>query len=608
MKSKWSSLILVLCSLLLIFGLVACDLTANQTSTTNDTGQTEATTVSATKQALDESIFPKDKVVDVKITIDPDDFQDMLDNASAEEYKTASVNYNGIQMNNIGIRTKGNLSLRSVVQMTDSDRYSFKLSFDEYVDQTLEGISKINLNNNYSDATSMREFLTYELAETMGLPTPKYSYVNIYINDELWGFYLAIEQIGDAYLNRHFGNAYGALYKGVMTGQGSELSYLGDDASLYTGLELKSDTTNNDILLDMLNELNNGSDYAKYIDVEEALSYIALNVVTNNSDSYMGNNKQNYYLYENNSVFNVLPWDYNMAFGGMGGGMGGFGGNRNTENTDTTTTTPSELNNPSPTDADKNSPNGEASTLTNENSSSSNYLMIDEPTDTAVSERPLIAKLLAVDEYKELYHSIIQKAVEGYLSNDTFTARVQEIKAMIADYVKADPNAFYTYNEFEQAVPKLITTNASQVTSISSQLDGTLPSSGDGSGSGTGMGRRGSTQAMAVPTTTGTATDSVQPNDSSQTNTQNQQQMQSPPDFEGGEGGRGQMGEGFSPPDGGGGMRGGMGGGGMGGMGGFGQQPSESEGSITNAITAGIAILILLLAALFINLFRRKKL
>lgn len=147
----------------------------------------------------------------------------MLDNASAEEYKTASVEYNGIKMDNVAVRTKGNLSLRSVVQMADSDRYSFKISFDEYVNQNLFGITKINLNNNYSDASYMREFLTYELAESIGLPTPKYSFVNVYVNDELKGFYLAVEQIGDAYLERNFGNSYGALYKGVMTGQGSDL-------------------------------------------------------------------------------------------------------------------------------------------------------------------------------------------------------------------------------------------------------------------------------------------------------------------------------------------------------------------------------------------------
>ncbi|WP_255807671.1 CotH kinase family protein [Cohnella mopanensis] len=429
-------------------------------SASDEGAVTEAASLTESTDQLEQKVFPKDKVVDVKITIDEDDFQDMLDNASTEEMKMASVEYNGIKMDNIGIRTKGNLSLRSVVS-SDSDRYSFKLSFDEYISsQTMMGISKINLNNNYSDATYMREFLTYELAKTMGLPTPEYSYVNVYVNGKLWGFYLAIEQIGDAYLERHFGNSYGALYKaefgmggggpnfgggaagttGGNNSNGGDLLWQDDNIESYGALTQKSKSSNDDILVDMLDELNNGSYYEKVLDVEESLKYIALNAVTVNMDSYLGSNKQNYYLYEDEGVFSVLPWDYNMSFGGMG---------------------------------------------------SSSQVMIDEPTQGAVAERPLISKLLAVEAYKTKYHEIIQQMIDGYLADDTFAARVNEIKELISPYVKQDPRPFYTYEQYESAVPQLISFTASRVENVAGQLDGSIASSGDGSGSGGGMGGMG---------------------------------------------------------------------------------------------------------------------
>lgn len=436
MKARGKSVLLSLCCLLLVIAMAGCQNASP--SATNETASQEKV-VSSNEKKLDEQVFPKDKVVDVKITLDPDDFQDMLDNASAEEYKMASVEYNGLKFDNVAIRTKGNLSLRSVVQMEDSDRYSFKISFDEYVNQNLFGITKINLNNNYSDASYMREFLTYELAESVGLPTPKYSFVNVYVNDELKGFYLAVEQIGDAYLERHFGNSYGALYKGEMTGQGSDLTWLGDDPSLYTGLVMKSEKSNDDILIDMLNELNNGTDYEKYIDVEEALKYIALNAVTGNMDSYLGGNKQNYYLYEDDGVFSILPWDYNMAFGGMG----------------------------------------------------SADVLIDEPTQGALSERPLIAKLLANEEYKAKYHEIVSEMINGYLADDTFQARMDELDSMISSYVKADPSAFYTFEQYENGIKAVKTFMSNMASNIQQQLDGTIPSSGDGSGSGMGGGMGG---------------------------------------------------------------------------------------------------------------------
>ncbi len=570
MKRKGTRLLAWIGAALLFFGLIAGEAVYNAgvfasgSGGLAGSGKTAVPVVSAEEQKLDEEVFPKDKVVDVKITIDEDDFQDMLDNASAEEFKTASVDYNGLHFDNVGIRTKGNLSLRSVVQMDDSDRYSFKLSFDEYVNQTLDGIQKINLNNNYSDASYMREFLTYELAEEMGLPTPKHSFVNIYINGKLWGFYLAVEQVGDAYLERNFGNSYGALYKGVMTGSGSDLLWLGDDPDAYTGLERKSKTTNGDILIKMLDELNNGSDYEKYIDVQEALGYIALNVLTNNMDSYIGGNKQNYYLYEDDGIFSVLPWDYNMAFGGMGGGMGrGMGrpggraggedgGANASAGTNGEASTPAGADGANGTtsgkdgaadaegsggaggaaaagDADaggamggaapgETAASGAADGVAANGAAGSNggtaaeggkpaqagagasrsrsSLLIDEPTQGAVSERPLVAKLLAVDKYKAYYHKILQQAVDGFLANEAFSQRVTALSEMIAPYVKADPTAFYTFEEFGQAVTQLIATNASQIENISQQLAGTIPSSGDGSGSGGGMGGMGGMPPM----------------------------------------------------------------------------------------------------------------
>ncbi|SDG56954.1 CotH kinase family protein [Desulfosporosinus hippei] len=543
--------------ILLIIGVIS-----NGGFTQTYTSETSAnySEVIDTNAVLDETVFPKDKVVDVKITIDDNDFQDLIENASEEEFKTASVEYNGIKLDNIGIRAKGNLSLQSVSR-TDSERYSFKLSFDEYMDnQTLAGLTKINLNNMYSDASYLREFLTYELAEAMGLPTPKYSYVNIYVNDELWGFYLAVEQIGDAYLERNFDNTTGELYKAEMNGAGSDLTWLGEDVSSYSSLVEKSKSSDSDSLINMLNELNNGSDYAKVLDVEEALGYVALNVLTANMDSYLGQNKHNYYLYEDDGVFSILPWDYNMAFGGFGG----------------------------------------------------SNILIDEPTQGALSERPLIAKLLQVEEYKATYHEMLSEAIEGYLSDAQFQTRVQELTQLIDPYVKADPSAFSTYEEYEQGVTQLLSFNTSNVQSIDQQLEGTIPSSGDGSGSGDtrggamGRGQRGNnvpgnepTAAEGQPVANAQNPDApaqveqspngqTDPNQAIGQQQPNDQQNEAPPFAKGGQGG---------PPN------------GMGGMGGPNGDMNSTigQGSVTELITTGISLVVLLLTGLFITFFKRKR-
>lgn len=607
MKAKWIELLLCIS---LVFGLTGCAVT-DSISGTSSRAVSSAAVSNQQNQAT--HVFPKDHVVDVKITMAAADFQDMLDNASQEEFKTASVDYNGQHFDNVAIRTKGNLSLRSVVS-SDSDRYSFKISFDEYISsQQLYGISKINLNNNYSDASYMREFLTYELAERLGLPTPGYSFVNVYVNGELKGFYLAVEQIGDSYLERNFGNAYGALYK-ANGGNGSELTWL-ETMDAYKGLDLKSKSSNNNVILDMLKELNTGKDYSKVLDVDEALKFIALNVLTANMDSYLGTNKHNYYLYENKGIFSVLPWDYNMAFGGLGG----------------------------------------------------SGILIDEPTQGTLSERPLIDKLLKVDAYKQKYHQYLTESIEGYLSGEVFAARVQELSQLISGYVEQDPTAFYTYDEYQKGVTELTTFAAQQVATIAKQLDGTSPSSGDGSGSGGGMGGglggggmrggmggkpgagaanvqdavmasqttqagqavlaaqavssgqsatvvqpaqmagNGQTSQAAQPQPTGAANQSNQTNQNGQTNQTGQTgQAGQMADRLGAQGGMEAGGQG-GPPGGMGMGRGGQGGpGGMGG--GPGGQANEQQGTVREAIAAGTAFVILLLSCVFVARYKRKRL
>jgi spore coat protein CotH len=563
-------------------------------------GTVSSTESDAQQEQIASTVFPKDKVIDVKITMDEADFQDMLDNASAEEYKEASVNYNGMQFDHVGIRTKGNLSLRSVVN-SDSDRYSFKISFDEYLNQTLNGISKINLNNNYSDASYMREFLTYELADSVGLPTPGFSYVNVYVNDELWGFYLAIEQIGDSYLQRHFDHSYGALYKAEMTGAGSDLTWLGNDPDSYTGLVMKSKSSNDDILIDMLDELNNSSDYEEVLDVDNVLKYVALNVVASNMDSYLGMNKQNYYLYENNGIFSILPWDYNMAFGGFGGSS----------------------------------------------------ILIDEPTQGALAERPLIAKLLEVDKYKERYHAILSEMLEGYMQQETFNERVAQLQDLISEHVKQDPRPFYSYEEYERSIPTLTSFVEESTENIQQQLDGTIPSAGDGSGSGGigpggGGGMRPGGGGMVPGGNTPTNNDGATPDpagDASGSNADvtsgkaeldpdtvaegdapslsvvsavgssasppsdgNQPTMPQDPG-QNGQGQmpdipQGQMGNGFGGEFGGQ-MQGGRG---MGRPGDWSNVTAEDQGSAKEALYAGVSIVLLLLSCLLVTLYKRKRL
>lgn len=508
----------VLCSIL----ASSCDVTLPNQSSAVGAVTEEAQTNSSTSQsaaALDYvNQMDKSKILSVEISADASAWQSMLDNAINEEYISADITINGTTIKNVGIRPKGNSSLNSIARDEDSNRYSFKVKFDEYVQgQTWLGLDTLVLNNNYSDASSMKEYLSYDIMSFIGVDSPLYSYADIQVNNESWGFYLAVEEVDSAYLDRTK-NGEGELYKpesmdmqggmpdrtnnltagdtatvsptesaagtteateiaatkttqstaatvtptptteeaGVQSpkavgdrGQGGfggmgasggvSLLYTDDNESSYSAIfdnaETKTDTADHQQVIEALKNLNSGTDLEKYVDVDEVLRYLAAHTVVVNLDSYSGNMGHNYYLYENNGQLSILPWDYNMAFGGF--------------------------------------QSGDASAVVN--------FPIDTPVSgVSMEDRPMIAKLLEVPEYLETYHKYLQEIIDGYFANGKFEQTVNGLNDLISTSIKNDPTAFSTYEEYQAAVTELIKLGTLRAESIEGQLNGTIPSTSQG--------------------------------------------------------------------------------------------------------------------------------
>lgn len=494
-------------------------------------------------------IFDKNSVMSISIDMDETKWNEMIKNALKEEYYPCNITINGTTFKNVGIRAKGNTSL-TMVANSDSDRYSFKIKFDEYVDgQTCFGLNKLVLNNTYSDKTYMKEYLSYEIMDYVGVKTPLYAFANINVNGKEWGLYLGLEAMEESFAERIYGSDYGMLYKpetvqgggkigdkpkggaedknmpnpndketsqntngeksqnmppnmrealngevpdmGQMPngaeppnmenmpdqgdttnkqkpnmenmpdmkdgqggpmgqngpggqggpkdqGGGSDLVYTDDKISSYSSIfdSAVFNSTNSDYkrVITALKALNSGEDIEKYVNVDEVLRYFAANTVIVNLDSYISNLKHNYYLYEKDSQISILPWDFNLAFGGFQGGS----------------------------------------------STSAVNFPIDTPTTGVdLSERPLIGKLLENSEYKDKYHVYIEKIAE-YINSGKAEQRIDEINNLIKDYVKNDATAFYTYEEYEKSIPALKEFISLRGKSILGQLNGTIPSTQEG--------------------------------------------------------------------------------------------------------------------------------
>lgn len=159
-------------------------------------------------------LFDTSKIISVNIIMDEADWEEMLADATAEEYYRCDVEINGEMFYNVGIRPKGNTSLTSIASDPTTDRYSFKLEFDKYEDgQTCYGLDKLVLNNYYADATYMKEALIYDMYQYLDADASLYNYAEISVGGEYWGVYLAMEAVEDSFLLRNYGVKSGALYK-----------------------------------------------------------------------------------------------------------------------------------------------------------------------------------------------------------------------------------------------------------------------------------------------------------------------------------------------------------------------------------------------------------
>ena len=395
----------------------------------------------------DVTVFETGGVENIYITLTDVDWQDIIDNAEDKEDHSASVTYKNVTLENIAFRTKGNSTLSHVATIqegsTGYSRFSFKIDTNEYVSgQKLLNMKKLNFNNNYNDPSYMRETISYNVMRGLGLAAPRTSFVNLYINDELHGLYTMVEQVNDEFLEENFDDSNGDLYKpddadneGLV---GHDLVWIDAAYASYTAVELKTneDTTENTALMNFLYEINNGSNYDSVLDSDAMLRYFAASTVMSNLDSYQGSLSHNYYLYEQGDKFLIIPWDFNESFGTFTMGCGDI------------------------TD-----------------------LYIDEPTQGAISERPLIKALFSTDANLETYHAYISELINGgELDPAVISEEINAFETLISTSVANDPSAFYSHSQFESGLVELLSFASDRADNVQQQLDGDAPASGDGSG------------------------------------------------------------------------------------------------------------------------------
>jgi hypothetical protein len=340
-----------------------------------------------------------------------------------------SVRLNGISLDSVGVKYKGNSSYNS-----SRVKNPLHIELDHYkADHIYDGITDIKLNNGFKDPTLVRETVTYTIARNY-MSAPRANYARLYINGQYIGLYTNAESITKKFVFNHFGSKNNTFFKcnPIYTGGNkSNLAYLGADSSLYyNSYEIKSDAGWSDLLL-LINTLNNNPTLINnYIDIDRVLWMHALNNLLVNLDSYTGAISQNYYLYKSdNGSFNTVIWDVNESFGCF-------------NNTGTGTLSLTQMQQLSP------------------------WLHLN------YTERPLIKNLLSVPMYARMYMAHFRTIHNEFFANDEYFSLGNTYQGIIDSSVQADVNKLNTYPEFLNNMTQNVSAGPMSIPGLSLLMNG----------------------------------------------------------------------------------------------------------------------------------------
>lgn len=467
------------------------------------------------------TLFDDSYVHNIDIQVDKKVWDKMIYNAQSEEYIPCTLVIDGVRMEQVAIRPKGNSSLGQIRGM-DSQNFSFKVEFDHYINQTFDGLDKMALNNFIQDTTYMKDYLTYYMMRYNGAVAPLASFVDITLNGEAFGFYLAVEAIEESFCIRNYNSVDGKLYKpdslslanfnfntmmGYRTedgqtafeyissiieneehlnaGENQRVDIVGmiskiilesnNISTVVSGLVYVDDNPKNygaifdtavfpiaekdkNRLIDSIKKLNRGEDLDNIIDIESVIKYFVVHTFVNNYDSYTSLFSHNYYLREEEGKLSLIPWDYNLAYGVL-----------TIEAGDAFVDAFSEY-----LIFDKKT-----------FGMSAEKHMVNYPIDTPVftvgmEERPMIYQIINNEEYYDLYHKYYDKFISEYFESGYFDSFYSKVIEMIAPYVKKDVKGFTTYDQFVEGTKELKKFCNLRAESIRGQLDKTIPATLEG--------------------------------------------------------------------------------------------------------------------------------
>lgn len=382
-----------------------------------------------------QSFYDLNTVQTIEITFSQSNWDALLDAAEPNgTYVMAqSISINGTVLDSVGVKYKGNSSYNP-----SQVKNPFHIELDQYKNHSYQGYTDIKLSNVAKDPSFLREVLSYKILRQY-MHAPESNYAKVYVNGTYIGLYSNDEAINKDFCENHFYSKTNAFFNCSPpngAGPGStdlpDLVYYGNDTTgYYLKYEIKSDFGWEELvaLTDTID--NNFAAFENSMDEDRAIWMLAFDNVFVNLDSYMGQFKQNYYLYKDDEgIFNAVVWDLNESFGGFAGT--GSGNLMNTISKQ------------------------QMSHLIHQNDAS----------------WPLIQKILNNATYKRMYVAHMKTMLTENIASNSYATTGATLQALISADVNSDVNKFFTFANFTSNLNNDVTSGPQSYVGLANLMNG----------------------------------------------------------------------------------------------------------------------------------------
>ncbi|MGW2052255.1 CotH kinase family protein [Streptomyces sp. NPDC001858] len=322
-------------------------------------------------------LFDASQAHSIQLDYSQTDFDDMMEKYQDEgekEYIEADLTVDGVYLNDVGIRLKGNSTLQSLrsggqggggpqagpqgqegqqqgqqqgrqgggmmggggggagggggmtqfnLSASKPEELPWLISIDEYVEgRAYQGHRELSLRPGVDEALPLNEALSLSLMEKSGQTAEEFTFTAMRVNDRPAVTRLMVENPSKDFVDSEIATQ-GVAYKARA---GGSFAYVGDDPTEYETsfkqLNMKGSQDLSPVMkllkwIDQASDEEFAEDLDRYVDVDSFAEYVATQNLILNFDDMAGPGS-NYVLWYDlgTEKFSVLGWDFNLTFSG----------------------------------------------------------------------------------------------------------------------------------------------------------------------------------------------------------------------------------------------------------------------------------------------------